>query len=94
MAILEILQADSTQEPGVLAEQIGLNTIACWWRIQKLQEEGILRRRMALLDSARLNVGVTVFVSIKTNHTAPCGWKLSMSGYLRWGSQCALSDGG
>lgn len=73
IAILEILQADSTQAVGVIAERIGLGTTACWRRIQKLEEEGILRKRVALLDSAKLNVGVTVFVSIKTNqHSA--GW--------------------
>ncbi len=71
LAILQILQTDSTRAVGAIAEQIGLGTTACWRRIQKLEEEGILRKRVALLDSAKLNVGVTVFVSIKTNqHSA------------------------
>ena len=70
-AILEILQEDCTLAIGALAERIGLGTTACWRRIQKLEEEGILRKRVALLDRSRLNIGVTVFVSIKTNqHSA------------------------
>lgn len=70
-AILEILQDDCTLAIGALAERIGLGSTACWRRIQKLEEEGILRKRVALLDRAKLNIGVTVFVSIKTNqHSA------------------------
>lgn len=70
-AILDILQDDCTLAIGALAERIGLGTTACWRRIQKLEEEGILRKRVALLDRAKLNIGVTVFVSIKTNqHSA------------------------
>ncbi|GAB5337006.1 Lrp/AsnC family transcriptional regulator [Pseudomonas fluorescens] len=71
LAILGILQADSTQAVGAIADQIGLGTTACWRRIQKLEDEGFVRKRVALLDSAKLNVAVTVFVSIKTNqHSA------------------------
>lgn len=51
---------------GDIAEQIGLGTTACWRRIQKLEEAGIIRGRVALLDGKKLNVGVVVFVSIKT----------------------------
>ncbi|MFX5812900.1 Lrp/AsnC family transcriptional regulator, partial [Acinetobacter baumannii] len=40
-------------------------------RVQKLQDSGVIRKRVALLDAAKLNVGVTVFVSIRTNqHSA------------------------
>lgn len=70
-AILDILQEDCTLAIGALAERIGLGTTACWRRIQKLEDDGILRKRVALLDRAKLNIGVTVFVSIKTNqHSA------------------------
>lgn len=70
-AILDILQEDCTLAIGALAERIGLGTTACWRRIQKLEEDGVLRKRVALLDRAKLNIGVTVFVSIKTNqHSA------------------------
>lgn len=65
-AILDILQTDCTRPVGEIAEQIGLGTTACWRRIQKLEESGVVRARVALLDGKKLNVGVVVFVSIKT----------------------------
>ena len=61
-AILDLLQTDCTRAVGDIAEQIGLGTTACWRRIQKLEEAGIIRGRVALLDGKKLNVGVVVFV--------------------------------
>jgi len=69
-AILEVLQQDSTRPVADIAERIGLGTTACWRRIQKLEEQGVIRARVALLDPAQLNVGVTVFVSVRTNQHA------------------------
>ena len=54
-----------------IARRVGLTSTPCWRRIQKLEESGVIRARVALLDSAKLNVGVTVFVSVKTSeHSA------------------------
>ena len=50
-----------------VASRVGLSTTPCWRRIQKLDAEGVIRKRVALLDGQKLNVGVTVFVSVKTN---------------------------
>lgn len=66
-AILELLQVDCTRPVGEIAEHIGLGTTACWRRIQKLEESGIIQRRVALLDRGKLNIGVTVFAAISTN---------------------------
>ena len=65
--ILRILQIDATRPVAEIGAEVGLSTTPCWRRIQKLEEAGIVRRRVALLDPARINVGVTVFVSIKTD---------------------------
>ncbi|QRX82533.1 Lrp/AsnC family transcriptional regulator [Glaciimonas sp. PAMC28666] len=65
--ILAILQEDATISVAEIAEKVSLSSTPCWRRIQKLEEEGYLLRRVALLDATKLNVGVTVFVSIKTN---------------------------
>jgi Lrp/AsnC family transcriptional regulator len=71
--ILDLLQNDATRPVSDIAEQVHLSTTACWKRVQKLEECGIIRKRVALLDAAKLRVGVTVFVAIKTNqHSA--GW--------------------
>ncbi|RVU51045.1 Lrp/AsnC family transcriptional regulator [Pseudomonas syringae pv. syringae] len=64
--ILEILQKDFTRPVGDIADQISLGNTACWRRIQEMEESGVIRARVALLDGKKLNVGVIVFVSIKT----------------------------
>lgn len=70
-AILAILQTDCTRPVGDIAEQIGLGSTACWRRIQKMEASGLIRARVALLDGKKLNVGVVVFVSIKTTQHNP-----------------------
>ncbi|MCJ7788350.1 MAG: Lrp/AsnC family transcriptional regulator [Methyloceanibacter sp.] len=65
--ILDILQKDCTLPVAEIGKQIGLSTTPCWRRIQKLEESGVIERRVALLDPKKINVGVTVFVSITTS---------------------------
>jgi Lrp/AsnC family transcriptional regulator len=65
--ILRILQEDCTSPVAEIGKAVGLSTTPCWRRIQKLEEAGVIRRRVALLDPKRVNAGVTVFVSITTN---------------------------
>lgn len=68
--ILEILQQDAEQQVAQVAEQVGLSTTQCWRRIQRLKEAGVITRQVMLLDPQKVNVGVTVFVSIRTStHT-------------------------
>ncbi|MFK3798989.1 Lrp/AsnC family transcriptional regulator [Pseudomonas sp. NPDC088444] len=66
-AILDMLQRDCTRPIAEIADSIGLGTTACWRRVQKLEEQGLIRGRVALLDPALLNVAVTVFAAIRTN---------------------------
>ena len=65
--ILSCLQQDATQSVADVAERVGLSTTPCWRRIQILEREGIIKGRVALLDAGKLNVGVTVFVRLKTS---------------------------
>jgi Lrp/AsnC family transcriptional regulator len=65
--ILACLQADATMPVAEIARRVGLSSTPCWRRIQKLEESKIIRGRVALLDSRKLNVGMTAFVSIRTN---------------------------
>jgi Lrp/AsnC family transcriptional regulator len=68
--ILEHLQKDGSLTAADLADKVGLSKAPCWRRIQRLQEEGVIKRTVALLDARKLNVGTTVFVTIKTaNHS-------------------------
>ena len=68
--ILQILQKDCTVPVAEIGKKVGLSTTPCWRRIQKMEEMGVIRSRVALLDSAMVNAPVTVFVFITTNkHT-------------------------
>jgi len=66
-AILAILQEDATLPVADIARKVGLSTTPCWRRIQKLEEDKVIKGRVAILDPKKVNAGVTVFVSIKTN---------------------------
>ncbi len=65
--ILSILQEDATLPVADIARKVGLSTTPCWRRIQKLEEDKVITRRVAILDPEQVNAGVTVFVSIKTD---------------------------
>ncbi|MDZ7823523.1 MAG: Lrp/AsnC family transcriptional regulator [Ahrensia sp.] len=65
--ILKIVQEDATIAVADIAKKVGLSTTPCWRRIQKLEEDGVIKKRVALLDPKAINVNVTVFVSIRTN---------------------------
>ena len=66
-ALLHRLQQDADIPMAQLAEAVHLSLTPCWRRVQRLKEEGIVRRQVALLDARKLNVGVTVFVTVKTS---------------------------
>lgn len=65
--ILKVLQVNADLPVAEIAEQVGLSASPCWRRIQKLEAEGIIERRVALLNPEKMNVGVTVFVAIRTS---------------------------
>ncbi len=66
-ALLKHLQVDASLSLNALAEAVKLSPTPCWRRIQRMEAAGIIRKRVALLDAAAINVGVTVFVSVKTS---------------------------
>ncbi|MDX2289383.1 MAG: Lrp/AsnC family transcriptional regulator [Hyphomicrobiaceae bacterium] len=71
--ILRALQKDATRAVADIGKEVGLSTTPCWRRIQKLEETGVIQRRVVLLDPAKVNAGVTVFVQIKTDQHS-VGW--------------------
>jgi Lrp/AsnC family transcriptional regulator len=66
-SILEILQVNAMASLQEVSEAVSLSTTPCWRRIQRLEREGYIRQRVALLDADKLHVGVTVFVSVRTS---------------------------
>lgn len=68
--LLEILQVDATVPVAELANQVGLSQTPCWRRVQRLKDAGVITSNVMLVDREKVNVGVTVFVSVRTNtHT-------------------------
>ncbi|MEE9589522.1 MAG: Lrp/AsnC family transcriptional regulator [Hyphomicrobiaceae bacterium] len=67
LKILTILQEDCTMPVAEIGKRVGLSTTPCWRRIQKLEDAGVVERRVALLNPKKVNTGVTVFVAISTS---------------------------
>jgi len=63
--ILTILQRDATIGLDALGDKVGLSRNACWRRIRTMDEAGLIRARVALLDPGKLGLGLTVFMQIK-----------------------------
>src|SRR5690606_10804704 len=63
--ILAALQEDASRPVAEIAEKVHVSQNACWRRIRRLEEEGYIRKRVALLDADKLGVGVRVFVSVR-----------------------------
>ncbi|HLT62924.1 MAG TPA: Lrp/AsnC family transcriptional regulator [Pseudohongiella sp.] len=65
--LLGLMQDNASLSVAELAEQADMSKSACWRRIQKFEEQGLIRQRVTLLDPAKLGLGLTVFISIRTN---------------------------
>ena len=70
-AILRVLQRDSSLPVHAIGEVVGLSTNPCWRRIKRMEDAGIIRDRVALLDPKKIGLGTTVFVAIRTNRHDP-----------------------
>lgn len=79
-AILGVLQADASLAVHEVGERVGLSSNACWRRIRRLEDSGIIARRVALVDAARLGFTTTVFVAIRTNRHDPAWLELFSKG--------------
>jgi Lrp/AsnC family transcriptional regulator len=64
--ILDILQADASVPVAAIAEKVGLSAAPCWRRIKRLEDDGVIMRRVALVDRRKANVPMTLFVSVRT----------------------------
>jgi Lrp/AsnC family transcriptional regulator len=67
--ILELLQQDGALTAAAIADRVGLSKAPCWRRIKRLADDGVIKQ--TLLDARSLNLGTTVFVTLKTaSHNA------------------------
>ncbi|MTI16561.1 Lrp/AsnC family transcriptional regulator [Rhodobacteraceae bacterium RKSG542] len=65
-ALLDQLQTDATLSLAELSERINLSRNAIWRRLTRLESEGFIREKVARLDRDKLNLGLTVFISVRT----------------------------
>jgi Lrp/AsnC family transcriptional regulator len=64
--ILSVLQEDASLSVAEIGSRVGLSSTPCWKRIQRLEADGTITKRVALIDQDKIGLGITVFVSIET----------------------------
>ena len=69
--ILRELQHDAGQSIEMLSDKVHLSRNACWRRVKALEDEGVIRARVVLLDAGKLNLGRTAFIAVKTAQHDP-----------------------
>ncbi len=70
-AILRLIAADASLSLNDIADKVGLTATPCWKRIKRMEETGIIKARIAVLDADKLGLPVSVFVSVETaDHSA------------------------
>ncbi len=67
ISILELIQKDASLSTGELAERVGMSKSACWRRLQKLTQDGVIQKQVALLNQEKLSLPLTVYISVRTN---------------------------
>lgn len=71
--LLSLLQNDGTLSLNDLAERVNLTTTPCWKRLKKLEDEGYIEKRVALLSAEKLDLSFIAFVQLKTSDHSE-GW--------------------
>jgi Lrp/AsnC family transcriptional regulator len=64
--ILAVLQDNAALSVADIGQRVGLSPTPCWKRIQRLEADGVIVKRVALIDQDRIGLGISVFVSIET----------------------------
>jgi Lrp/AsnC family transcriptional regulator len=64
--ILAVVQEDASLSVADIGQRVGLSSTPCWKRLQRLEADGVITRRVALIDPEKIGLGTTVFVSVET----------------------------
>ena len=64
--ILAVVQEDASLSVAEIGQRVGLSSTPCWKRLQRLEADGVIQRRVALIDPDKVGLGITVFVSVET----------------------------
>ena len=69
--LLRELQRDASQGVEALGEIAGVSRNACWRRVKRLEETGVIKGRVALADPVALGLGLSVFIAVRTDRHDP-----------------------
>jgi Lrp/AsnC family transcriptional regulator len=64
--IIAVVQEDASLSVAEIGQRVGLSSTPCWKRLQKLEAEGVITKRVALIDPDKIGLGISVFVSVET----------------------------
>ena len=64
--ILMVLQEDASLSVAEIGDRVGLSSTPCWKRIQRLEADGVIIKRVALVDQNKIGLGISVFVSVES----------------------------
>ncbi len=65
--ILMVLQEDASLSVAEIGDRVGLSSTPCWKRIQRLEADGVILKRVALVDQNKIGLGISVFVSVESS---------------------------
>ena len=65
--ILRVLQDDASLSTAAVAEAVGLSASPCWRRIDRLEREGIIKRRVAIVERRKVGLNAQIFAQVKLN---------------------------
>jgi Lrp/AsnC family transcriptional regulator len=93
--ILDLIQHDAALSVAEIAEQVGLSSSPCWRRIKKLEDDGIIQRRVTILDREKLGLTFEVYCTVKLSLPTKQNLETFEQAVLRWSEvvQCATVTG-
>lgn len=93
--ILDLIQHDASLSVAEIAERVGLSSSPCWRRIKRLEEEGVIQRRVTVLDRERLGLDFEVYCTVKLSLPTQENLSVFEQQVVRWPEvvQCATVTG-
>lgn len=93
--ILDLIQHDAGLSVAEIAEQVGLSSSPCWRRIKKLEDDGVIQRRVTILDREKLGLTFEVYCTVKLSLPTKQNLETFEHAVLRWSEvvQCATVTG-
>ena len=94
--ILDLIQHDASLSVAEIAERVGLSSSPCWRRIKRLEDAGVIRRRVTLLDNEKLGLGFEVYAEVRLTMPTKENLAAFEEAVIAWPevAQCATVTGG